>query len=569
MNEGRTKHRSLSGTELLCILILAAFELITFRRVLFGGWLIASGGDALNDADGLLAVLMNEHWVRVIRGLEPWDTWMSLYPAKGSVAFNDMYLMHALLYVPMRLLGMDRYAAFAGMVCGWHAIGTYIWYGMSRKVLRWEPLPALLGTTAFSFGSYYLVKIWHCQFLAMALVPVVIGSAYVFWMELTGDVKKRRIAGALWVCMMVLLFYTAPYLAEFVIIAHILYVVVSFLTSGKAGMAKALRRIGGYLKKYWWEILCYIALGILLMIPFCLLYLPRIGGSSRDYAETLYYCIPWRGVLRLPSSNLLYGRWMGDTGNGEWAVGIPILEWILLLACFVRAIRKKDGQGIALFLTTGLVYGTVLRVHGMSLWKVFYALIPGAASMRAVCRMALMAIPFAALLLGRTAQGMLQIASSEAGRTEMKQKGRNVAVLGILCVTLLVYAENAQSGGIACAWTRDTALAREERLLALAGTVPADCESFYCVESAAGAEMAEYPGFYRGCADAWLLADLIGVPTLNSFASFLPEGYGETYNIYTASYEGDVRNWIQTNDLRNVYRFDLSSGTWMKVGEQP
>ncbi len=544
--------------ELFCILILAAMELFTFRRVLFGGWLIASGGDALNDADGLLAVLMNEHWVRAIRGLEPWDTWMSLYPAKGSVAFNDMYLMHALLYVPMRLLGMDRYAAFAGMVCGWHAIGTYIWYGMSRKVLRWEPLPALLGTTAFSFGSYYLVKIWHCQFLAMALVPVIIGSAYVFWVELTGDAKKRRVAGVLWVCMMVLLFYTAPYLAEFVIIAHILYLPVRFLASGKAGMKQALQAIGTYLKRTWWEVLCYAVLGVLLMIPFCRLYLPRIGGSSRDYAETLYYCIPWRGVLRLPSANLLYGRWMGDTGNGEWAVGIPVMECILLIACFVRDIRKKDRQGITLALTIALVYLAVLRVHGMSLWKVFYTLVPGAASMRAVCRFALMAIPFAALLLGRTAQSIF-----ETG------KGVKTVAVAILCVTLLIYIENAQTGGIACAWNRDTALQREANLTTLAGTVPIDCESFYCIDPTAGPEMAEYPGFYRGCADAWLLSDLINVPTLNGFASFLPEGYGETYNLYTASYESDVQTWIQTNDLTNVYRFDLSSGTWTKMGEQP
>ncbi len=88
------------------------FEIWTFRKVLFEGLMVGS------DRDGLLAVLMNEHWYKTLIGFEGWNTWICMYPAKNSVAFNDMYIMHALLYCPLRLMGFNKYLSMTIMQIG-------------------------------------------------------------------------------------------------------------------------------------------------------------------------------------------------------------------------------------------------------------------------------------------------------------------------------------------------------------------------------------------------------------------------------------------------------------------
>ncbi|WP_091824575.1 hypothetical protein [Butyrivibrio sp. ob235] len=533
---------------LLILAILLLFEVWTFRKVLFNGAMIGS------DRDGLLSVLMTEHWFKVLCGKEQWNTWICMYPVTNSVAFNDMYILHAILYCPLRFLGVNKYIAMTSAQLLWHFIGTCIMYRFLNKILKYERIPSLIGATAFSFGSYYLYKLWHCQFVSLSVVPLVILSLYCFWNNMDND-RIRRKSAAIAILTEVLIFYTSPYMAEYVLVTFILFVFSMLIVrrDRKSQVIAAFK----YVRNHLLEVLALILMGIISMIPLLYVYLPTRSTSVRSWEEVLSISAPWYYFFNVSSTNLLYGKVIQKIPaltDAEWPIGFPFFELILLALVFVFMFREKKSNIKGLFLTSFLIYCCATKVGNFTIWKVFYKFFPGASGMRVPCRIALIMLPFVGIMLA----WLFELFFS---RSKI-QSNMILNTVGVI-IAVFVLLENGQKDGVISAWNYPDAVAREA---VLDVPPPEDCASFYCIDSMADESQSENPYFYKGFLDAWLLAEKYDVPTLNGFASFLPEGYGTVYNIYTSEYPSEIDRWVSDNSLVNVYCYDFATKEWTRKG---
>ncbi|MCR5343163.1 MAG: hypothetical protein K6E70_07365 [Butyrivibrio sp.] len=532
---------------LIVFAFLVCFELWTFRNIIFGGMLIGS------NEDGMLAILMTEHWYKVLCGLEKWNNWISMYPVRNTVALNDMYILHAIFYCPLRFFGVDMYMAYQAAVICIHALGSVCMMLFLNRVLKLDAYYSLLGTASFSYGSYYVIKIIHSQLVSLAVVPLIMMAAYLFvYYVISPDRKRRIIWMFIGILSEVLLFYTSPYVAEFVLITLFVYLVSLIIISDKKSLFGGVIR---YLKQGWYEPLLGVAFGILVMIPFFLVYFPWSAGNVRTYKYASAFFISFRDLFNVSNGNLLYGRLISRLPFvfGENTVGLTPVMWLLAICSIVVVFRNSDRVVRALAITFVVLFIIPMKLGGYCFWVVFYAFFPGASGMRVVCRLLLMTLPLLAVLVAYSSD---KLSHKLGGR-----KGYDTIGSLFVIITIWIVLENSQISGVPSAWTYDSAIATETDFDV---APPDDCGCFYLVDSAGMPEQAEFPAYYQGFIKAWRIADKYNVPSINGFGSFTPPEYGTLYNIYKDSYTEEVATWIEKNNLQGVYSYDLATKEWKR-----
>ncbi|WP_026499152.1 hypothetical protein [Butyrivibrio sp. WCD2001] len=532
---------------IVAFFFLVAFELWTFRNIIFSGMLLG------NNEDGMLAILMTEHWYKVLCGFEKWNNWISMYPVRNTVALNDMYILHAIFYCPLRFFGVDKYMAYQAAVILIHACGSVCMMLFLNKALKFDAYYSLLGTACFSYGSYYVIKLVHSQLVSLAVVPLIMTAAYLFVYYVIYSDKKRRI---LWMFIgilgEVLLFYSSPYVAEFVLITLSIYLVALIIISDKKSLFGGVLN---YIKHSWYEPLLGVACGILLMIPFCLVYFPWRGENVRSYKYASAFFISFRDLFNVSNGNLLYGRLISELPFtfGENTVGLTPVMWLLAICSIVVAFRNKDKVICALAITFIVLIFVPMRIKGHCLWSLFYSFFPGASGMRVVCRLFLMILPLLAVLVSYSCVKI----SEKLGGNKGSDSISSLFVIIAICIVF----ENSLTSRVPSAWNHESAIVSEAEFDV---APPEDCESFYLVDSAGTPEQAEFPAYYQGFLNAWRIADKYDVPSINGFGSFTPKKYKKTYNIYAENYMEEVAAWIETNNLQGVYSYDLATKEWKR-----
>ncbi|MBE5842686.1 MAG: hypothetical protein E7302_00745 [Butyrivibrio sp.] len=528
---------------IIFILLIVLCEIWTFRNIIFKGMLVGS------DADGLLAVLMTEHWYKVLCGLEKWNNWISMFPINNTVALNDMYILHAIVYCPLRFLGVDKYAAFQITLIVLHFAGSILMYAFLHAGLKFERSSAFLGTACFSFGSYYIIKIMHSQFLALCLIPGIMASIYWFLKHINSDERSKRVFWMITgILCEVVLFYTSPYVAEFVLISVVICGFFSLVLGDKKLIfCSAI----SYVKSAWFEALGGILIGIILMIPFMKVYFPWASENTRSYKYASNFFVSPKDVFNVSTGNLIYGKWINSLGFvfGENTIGLTLSMWILAIVCLVVLIKRNERQYIALFISFALMFVIPMRFGDFCLWKAFYKFFPGASGMRVTCRIALMALPLIAVIAAHVFDVIL------------KEKRKAIAPIIVTLLALWLVVENGYVIGVPSSWTYDAAISSENSFDV---APPKDCRSFFVVDSAGTPEQAEFPLYYQGFLQAWVLADKYNTPTLNGFGSYTPKKYGKVYNIYTSRYLDEVSAWIDANGLTDVYSYDVATKDWKR-----
>ncbi len=532
---------------LFFILLIILFELWTFRNVIFGGKLVGS------NEDGLLAILMTEHWYKVIGGFEHWSSWISMYPLSNSVALNDMYILHAVFYCPLRFFGLDKYVAYQAAVVIMHFLGSLSMYLFLTGSMKFKKESGLLGTVCFSFGSYYIIKILHSQFLGLCLVPVVMAAFHGFISHVKDeDRKKRNFWMLTGIVAEVMAFYTAAYVAEFILITIVVYVIVLAIMCDRKQL---FQEVVTYLKKGWIEGACGVLIGVILMIPFCKVYFPWSGENVRSYGYAANFFVTVRDLFNVAPGNNVYGKLIEKMSFvfGENTIGLTPVTWLLAIAALAMIFKNGEEHIKAIAVTFLLIFLIPMRIGRFCLWGVFYRFFPGASGMRVVCRIALMALPLLAVMVA-------YLADKHTEMTDSRVRKRIYAVLTMILSVWLVF-ENGQSGGVPSAWNHDGAIQTEAQFDV---APPEGCDCFFLVDSAGTPDQASFPQYYQGFLKAWLIADKYNVPTLNGFGSYTPRKYRRVYNIYHEDYIDDVNSWIELNRLENVYSYDLTTKEWKR-----
>jgi hypothetical protein len=571
---------------------LLAFALFALGfAMVFRGWLFTGFDRAFGDEeDGYLALAIIEHWRHVFAGTVHWTDPIVFYPARGTLGYTDAFFLLGAVDAALRGLGLDAFTAFMVVMAAVSAIG---FFGFRSLAIRHFGVPsgfAAIGAFLFAFANLDAVKLIHVQVYCAMLLPVLCNLALSAWKRARGGAILAGVGGAFYALMFLTAFQASWFFAFYLLLMALLYPAVF----GQQATLALLREIDARR-----NIILAAAAGFAAgIVPFLVLYVPVfLSGRSRSFAEVAGNMPLWRDLLNVTPENAVWGalfKGLGIAGlpaRPVWEVELAFTPVVLtvfaaglvLIAARLRASRSEElpplekgrvGEGIAgrgrsacgdsadplphpppeegggsaraagsdrLLLLMGLTVVAVwllqMDYFGVRPWQAVWAVVPGAKAIRYTFRSQLVANLFVSLIVART------LASFARHR------------IAVIALTAVLIAEQ-----INLMWpatmSRKAALAWIDAVPA----PPAGCRAFYVVP---GAGPPERSGPQHQD-DAMLFAQIRGIPTLNGYSSWFPDGWALDEPA-SPGYAAAVHAWAEKNHIAGeVCGLEPRTGRWVE-----
>jgi hypothetical protein len=466
--------RSWPGWPLLCWLVgifAAGYP------TLLSGFAEVQGGAG----DPRLVNFTLEHGYRWLMGMPLAEDLLSppiFYPIRSVASFTDLLLGVAPLYWPWRWLGAGPHTAYQLWMLSCWTLNYLACFLLLRRGMRVSAFAGGIGALLFAFF-----------FLVLSILAAI-------EMTRSADQPERSLRNWLWSAALVagltLQFATALYPLIFgLFAAAAALIAAALIPSTRSGLLRLLRRNALPLA------VCAV-IGAAAVAPLLLSYLETAENlGMRAYSvHKLPRLSSW---LLMGKFNLLYG-WLHDQpwlrGAG-WSLhhnGVGVLTTLL---CAIGLWQERRNRIVQLMLVgIAALFVLTLRLPGdFSLWRLAYDHLPGAAALRAVARVGMMAAFPASV-------GLAVIMDRAAARRMWLAAG----------LSLLVLAEQIH---VPVTFEKTEA---EMRVATIAARLPADAEAFLLMSETRQRR-------YNPHDDAAWVAFATGVPTVNGRYGGRPRGW--------------------------------------------
>lgn len=528
-----------AGCWLAPLLFVAGFVWL-FRRWLFTGFDGAFG----DEGDGIIALAIVEHWRHVMAGAVRWTDPLFFFPATGTLGYTDAFFLIGLPHAALRALGIDPFTALMLIMAALAATGFFAFDHLARRYLGLPPAAAALGAFLFAFANVNAVKLIHVQSYCAMLLPLLCILIAAAWQSEGRRAPALAVAaGLLYAALFLTAYQTAWFAGCYALLAILLYPLARGIADTRGAVRALLTRRRGVLLGF----ALAFAVG---MTPFLRLYLPvLLSGHSRTFAEVIDNAPDWRDLFNVTPGNALWGgvlQWLGVVGRPDrpmWEVELaftPLVMALFAAGLVLLALRRKRSSADEFLLVGGLavVIGWLLQmdVAGVRPWRAVWALVPGAGAVRYTFRSQLVANLLVSLIAARVL--------ADIGR----RRAHAAALAGVLLL-----AEQ-----INLIWP---ATMPRRATLAWIEAVPAPprgCRAFYLVPNPSPAGKPDW----EHQADAMLFSEVRGIPTVNGYSSWFPDGWA-LEDPASANYPAAVRAWAAQNGLaRTLCGLDPRAGTW-------
>ena len=309
----------------------------------------------------------------------------------GVAAFTDLLLGAAPLYWPWRWLGLGPHTAFQIWMFACWTVNFVVFFVVLKRGFRVSAFAASVGAALFAFGSPRLANIMHQQLVLQFYLALALLAAIELARSNAGD--RWSVTNWFWTAVffssLVLQFVTAVYPLVFAFIAVVVVLLVAvLLPSWRNATLSVLRRNA-------LPILVCAAVAAVIAAPFLLRYLGTVElvGLRKYSVYKLPQFVSW---FAMGTSSMMYG-WLQDLPLFR-RVGMPLHHnGVGLVTTLLSAIglwQNRRNRWVQ-FLAVGLfaLFLFTLRLPGdLSLWKAVREVMPGAAALRAVARVATMAM---------------------------------------------------------------------------------------------------------------------------------------------------------------------------------
>ncbi len=527
---------------LLVALACSACLAVFFRGQLLDGFTLLLG----DRYDGVIRLAILEHWRNVLRGAEAWNRTAYFWPVPDTLGYNDGNLGFGLLHAAFRGLGADPFLSGELVNIALRALGFLGAQALARRLLGLGLCWSLLAAALFTLANNLAIRASHAQLFGVSLAP---GLALLLAEAVRALLAGRRRAVLGWGAGFVAAhaawllsgFYMAWYFTFFCAAA-----LACWLAVAEAATRQALWQA---LRAQWLALAGLGALAVLLNLPFLLVYLPKAAETGM-HAWTLVrqYTPSPLDLVNVGERNLAWG-WLVRLLNfafrpqmpawSEQMTGFPVA----LLALFAAALWRPPGGtlGRALVLATALTWALTLHVGPVSPWWLVYEVIPGAPAVRVVARYQLfLALPVTLLAVAWLAR--------QAPRLSRLS-------LGLLVALLLAEQLNGYSPAFL---DRPYELAR----LRAVPPPPAACRSFHVTAAPTDSRFGEaVMDVYNHNTEAMLLAEIIGLPTIDGISTFNPQGWPDSLP-GTPDHAAAVRAYATAHGLVGLCGLDLRRFSW-------
>jgi hypothetical protein len=306
---------------------------------------------------------------------------------------------------------------------------------------------------------------------------------------------------------------------------------------------------------------------------FAVIYAPVLAtGAHRGFDEYLIFAPTPIDIVNVGLENLVWSRLIrllhlirdNRLGFGEVSIALTPTIQLLLLSSAVLAFRPgfwppddagriRRGLVVASASVCVLFYFLTIKTHGLSLFRVLYAILPGASVIRVGYRSMVVANVFAAMAIGLTFDRIIRLALS----THREKRLRLGVVSAAVCVLALAAIEQVNLA-------RGSFLSQdfERKHMAALKAAPSECSSFYAAPQA-----GRQP--YEVQIDAMMVALAAVRPTVNGYSGVSPRGWS-LYDTNAASYEQEAIRWAAQRGIgEGLCRLDVLGGNWTPLPVNP
>lgn len=527
----------------LALLLFAGGFAWTFRHWLFTGFDAAFG----DEGDGIIALAIVEHWRHALAGEIDWTSPLYFFPERGTLGYTDALFLIGAPHAALRALGVDPFTALMLVMAALAAIGFFGFIRLAQRHLALPPAAAAVGAFLFAFANVDAVKLIHVQSYCAMLLPLLGILLLAAWQS-EGRLRTAALAaaaGLLYAALFLTAYQTAWFAGCYALLLALLH---PFVCGAAATRDLAHAMLGA--KR---PVILGFAVGFAAGIaPFLRLYLPvLLSGRSRDFAEVIANAPEWRDLFNVTPGNLVWGsllQWLGIVGRPNrpaWEAELaftPLVMAAFALGVVLLALRRRQQRTAAdaLLLMGGLavVIGWLLQMNygGVRPWLAVWTLVPGAGAVRYIFRSQLVANLFVAALVARLLAELCR---------------RRIAAALPVAALLLVEQFNL---------TWPATMPRRATLawVDAVSRPPPGCRVFYVLPNPSPAGKPDW----EHQADAMLLSELRGLPTINGYSSWFPAGWA-LEDPASPNYPDAVRAWARQNGLgAELCGLDPREGSW-------
>ncbi len=497
-------------TSALPILLYVIGALVFFRWQIFSGFDLIFG----DVGDARLVTFLHEHIYRWLCG--DGSAFLSppfFFNQTKTLGYSDAFLLDQVVYAPLRLFGADPLLATSLVAIISSPVAYLFLYLFLRRLDVSVPL-ASLAALMFTFANNLYLKSGHLQHFTVYYIPIIAYCSLRAVSELHDRPVRAYLLGGFAAALYGLLFSTGYYMAWFFGLA--------LLISTPIAAIFIWRQV-----RDWWRENPRRVLGLGLVAGltfaaalsiFVVIYAPVLAaGAGRDFGEYLLYAPHPIDIINVGMANLVWSGLIrelhlvpdGYLGFGEVSIALTPAVQFLLLVSAILALQPRywpatsSGRISRAFVIAGasvciVFYFVTIQTHHHSLFRLLYAIVPGAKAIRVGYRGMVVANLFAVTAIGLAFDRLIRLSLREP-RPRLRF-GKLAALTGLLALAAVEQVNLASVTGL-------SRKSEHEHFSAL-GKAPRECRTFYVAPEAHRQNAAVQ-------VDAMMIALAEHLPTIN------------------------------------------------------
>jgi hypothetical protein len=469
------------------------------------------------------------------------------FPFENVLAFSDNHFGSAWSYIFLRLAGFEREIAYSG----WYVVGNILNFVACFYVIRrlgFTAFSAAAGGFVFAFALPALAQDGHAQLNYRFAMPFALLSFWTF-------LSKRKLTSLgsvlFWLAVQ---FYCSIYLGLFLIylllgslLAYLFFNVHEFILDIKVRWYKEPNKA----KHYFFIIFTVATLSIFLLLAKYRLVMADYG-FLRSWPEISSMLPKLSSYLLADNSVLSYwvGGWVTDIQmRHEQQMFFGIGVWCLTLygiwGIWYKKLNYDLGRMVCISLI--LLFLVTLNIGGFSLYKELFYL-PGLGSIRAVSRIVLvMLLPVAILVAVGVENLFLKFSPISIFHR---------VILGVFIIVLL-------SGEILFFRKSMTSIVTvHNRQKELYANLPATLSKSAILM----VTQKNNEPFYLSEIDGMILAQDLGLPTLNGYSGNTPPGYSSPNPCVSPIYR--LYGYAAFRNIPAIFADDISKNV-IQINSEP
>jgi hypothetical protein len=536
--------RTATPARLVPAAVWAVGAAIFFRTPIFSGFDTLTG----DEGDVRLVVFLHEHWWKVVQGDAGWRDPPAFFPADDVLSYSDTFVLNTVLYVPLRLIGVDPFVAVQLCVIALTGLGFAAVYLLLRRHVGLERVACSLLAAAVAFANNLYIDTAHAQLFSVNVVALIVLLALEAWRAPPPVAPWWAAASG---AGLGLLLWSNFYFGWFAVVAAaVAGSVTAVLLVATGGATQLVAAVGAR----WRPIVAAVGAISVGLVPFLITYWPALGDRrSRSYQEVAGLAPRPFDTVNVGRDNVAWGWLMRSlTDDDERLVQLnravaltPLLLIATLLAgVMLAADWRRHGRsplafaGVVASITSLALIVLPVQFGFGGAWAWLHRLVPGGSAIRVYARIELVTV-LTAVIAVACALKVLEC-----------QHIRRIPSYVLTLVVLVIAGEQINT-------TENFRELDRRPQVAMLDAVPAapdGCRAFWVVPpSGRNADHASI--------DAMLIAHRIGIPTLNGYSGWMPDGWDLQPGSET--YTANVAAWIEQHGLTGTTcAYDLDAHDW-------